>query len=148
MPRHDRFDLARVLLARSLDDQTLVRKVGPDTEIADAIVGFHAQQAVEKSIKAVLAAHGVAFMKSHALSYLIGLVEEHDITAPEALAEADVLSPWAIEFRYEGEQPPALDRSASLVLVEQVHSWAEEEIKAIESPPKPDVPTDQPAQNN
>ncbi len=137
-----------MLLARSLDDQTLVRKVGPDTEIADAIVGFHAQQAVEKSIKAVLAARGVAFMKSHALSYLIGLVEEHDITAPKALAEADVLSPWAIEFRYEGEQPPALDRSASLALVEQVHTWAEEEIKAVESAPRRDAHTDRPAQSN
>ncbi len=148
MPRHDQLDLARVLLARSLDDQTLVRKVGPDTEIADAIIGFHAQQAVEKSIKAVLAARGVAFIKSHALSYLIGLVEEHDITAPEALSEADVLSPWAVEFRYEGEQPPALDRAASLALLEEVHTWAEEEIKAAESPPEPAAPTDQPARGN
>jgi HEPN domain-containing protein len=148
MPRHDQLDLARVLLARSLDDQTLVRKVGPDTEIADAIIGFHAQQAVEKSIKAVLAARGVAFIKSHALSYLIGLVEEHDITAPEALSEADVLSPWAVEFRYEGEQPPALDRSASLKLVEEVHAWAEEETRAAERSPEPNAPTDQPARGN
>jgi len=75
MPPHDRLDLARVLLARAIDDETLVRKVSPDTDIADAIVGFHAQQAVEKLIKAVLAARGVTFMKSHALSYLIGLVD-------------------------------------------------------------------------
>jgi hypothetical protein len=27
MPRHDRLDLARVLLARAVDDETLVRKV-------------------------------------------------------------------------------------------------------------------------
>jgi HEPN domain-containing protein len=135
-----------VLLARSLDDQTLVRKVGSDIEIADAIVGFHAQQAVEKSIKAVLTAHGVAFIKSHALSYLIGLVEEHDIKAPEALSEADVLSPWAVEFRYEGEQPPALDRSASLALAQQVHAWAEEEVKAAESSSEPETPTGQPTE--
>jgi hypothetical protein len=86
MPPHDRLDLARVLLARAIDDETLVRKVSPDTDIADAIVGFHAQQAVEKPIKAVLAARGVAFMKSHALSYLIGLVEENEIEAPEELS--------------------------------------------------------------
>src|SRR6267154_1988588 len=103
MPQHDRLDLARVLLARAIDDETLIRKVSPDADIADAIVGFHAQQAVEKLIKAVLAVQGVAFMKSHALSYLIGLVEENGIEAPEGLAEADVLSPWAVEFRYEGE---------------------------------------------
>ncbi len=136
MPPHDRLDLARVLLARAIEDETLVRKVSPDTDIADAIVGFHAQQAVEKLMKAVLAARGVAFMKSHALSYLIGLVEENEIEAPDELTEADVLSPWAVEFRYEGDEPPALDRSAALALVGQVRTWAEKEIKAVR-PPQP-----------
>ncbi len=132
MPQHDRLDLARLLLARAVDDEALVRKVSSDADIADAIVGFHAQQAVEKLIKAVLAARGVAFMKSHALSYLIGVVEENEIEAPDALSEADVLSPWAVEFRYEGEEPPALDRSAALALVEQVRIWAESEIKTVD----------------
>ncbi len=137
MPPHDRLDLARVLLARAIDDETLVRKVSPDTDIADAIVGFHAQQAVEKLIKAVLAARGVAFMKSHALSYLIGLVEENEIEAPAEFSEADVLSPWAVEFRYEGDEPPALDRPAALTLVEQVRTWAENEVNAVDLPPQP-----------
>jgi hypothetical protein len=43
-------------------------------------------------------------MKSHVLSYPIGVVEENEIEAPEVLSEADVLSPWAVEFRYEGEE--------------------------------------------
>ncbi|HEV3319515.1 MAG TPA: HEPN domain-containing protein [Solirubrobacteraceae bacterium] len=143
MPQHDRLDLARVLLARAIEDETLVRKVSPDTDIADAIVGFHAQQAVEKLIKAVLAARGVAFMKSHALSYLVGLVEESKIEAPGCLFEADVLSPWAVEFRYEGEEPPALDRSGALTLVEQVRGWAESEIKALDPSPPPQQQLDQ-----
>jgi hypothetical protein len=42
MPQRDRLDLARVLLARAEDDETLVRKVSPDADIADAIIGFHA----------------------------------------------------------------------------------------------------------
>jgi HEPN domain len=83
----------------------------------------------------VLAARGVTFVKSHSLSYLIGLVEENDIKAPEELAEADLLSPWAVEFRYEGEEPPALDRSAALVLVEQLRRWTESEIKAATDQP-------------
>lgn len=89
-------------------------------------------------------ARGVPFMKSHALSYLIGLVEEQDIAAPGALSEADVLSPWAVEFRYEGEQAPALNRLASLALVEQIQAWAEDEVKAAESPSAPEAPTHQP----
>jgi HEPN domain len=75
MAPHDRLDLARVLLARATDDETLVRKVCSDADVADSIVGFHAQQAAEKLIKAVLAVRGVTFVESHALSYLIGLVE-------------------------------------------------------------------------
>lgn len=145
MPQHDRLDLARVLLARAIDDETLIRKVAPDTDIADAIVGFHAQQAVEKLIKAVLAVRGVAFMKSHALSYLIGLVEENEIGATEGLTEADVLSPWAVEFRYEGEEPPSLDRSAALTLVGQIRTWAENEIKAVDHPARPHGRSTQPS---
>lgn len=137
MPPHDRLDLARVLLARAVDDETLVRKVCSDADVADSIVGFHAQQATEKLIKAVLAARGVTFAKSHALSYLIGLVEENRIEAPDELSEADVLSPWAVEFRYEGEEPPALDRSAALVLVAQLRTWTEREIKTADQPPNP-----------
>jgi hypothetical protein len=137
MPPHDRLDLARVLLARAVDDETLVRKVCSDADVADSIVGFHAQQATEKLIKAVLAARGVTFAKSHALSYLIGLVEENHIEAPDELSEADVLSPWAVEFRYEGEDPPALDRSAALVLVAQLRTWTEREIKTADQPPNP-----------
>jgi hypothetical protein len=76
-------------------------------------------------------------MKSHALSYLIGLVEENEIEAPAEFSEADVLSPWAVEFRYEGDEPPALDRPAALTLVEQVRTWAENEVNAVDLPPQP-----------
>jgi hypothetical protein len=76
-------------------------------------------------------------MKSHALSYLIGVVEENEIEAPKELSEADVLSPWAVEFRHEDDEPPALDRSAALTLVEQVRMWAENEVEAVDRPPQP-----------
>jgi len=51
LPRRDGRDLARALLDRAADDITLVRRVVDDAEIADAIVGFHAQQAVERPSK-------------------------------------------------------------------------------------------------
>jgi HEPN domain-containing protein len=37
-------------------------------DIADAIVGFHARQAVEKAIKAVFAAREVEYGKTHQLN--------------------------------------------------------------------------------
>jgi hypothetical protein len=38
-----------VLLARAIDDETLVRKVSPDTDITDAIVGFHTDSRLSRS---------------------------------------------------------------------------------------------------
>lgn len=101
MPPRDGRDLARVLLERADDDIRLVRRVVDDADIADAIVGFHAQQAVEKAIKAVLAAREIDYAKTHALGYLIGLVEANGIDAPAAVLDAGELSPWAVDFRYE-----------------------------------------------
>jgi HEPN domain-containing protein len=101
-----------------------VRRVADDADIADAIVGFHAQQAVEKAIKAVLAAREIEYAKTHALGYLIGLVERNGIDAPAAVLDASELSPWAVDFRYETDDEPALDRAATLDLIEEIRSWA------------------------
>lgn len=37
----------------------------------DDVVGFHAQQTVEKAVKAVLVLHGIAFPRSHDLDFLL-----------------------------------------------------------------------------
>jgi len=114
MTERDALDVARVLLEKAGQDEALVRKIGSDTDIADEMAGFHCQQAAEKQIKAVLTAHEIPYKKSHELSYLAGLIEEHKIDAPTALTQADTLTDWAVEFRYEGEEPPTLDRDAAL----------------------------------
>jgi HEPN domain-containing protein len=118
------------LLQRAADDATLVRHVVENPDIADAIVGFHAQQAVEKSIKAVLAACDIEYGKTHQLNYLIGLLAEGDIDLPSPVIEADELSPWAVEFRYETDSEPALDRPATLQLIEDIWRWADGKVKA------------------
>jgi HEPN domain-containing protein len=124
LPPRDGRDLARVLLQRATDDITLVRRVADDMEIADAIVGFHAQQAVEKSIKAVLAARDIEYGKTHQLNYLVGQLTENGLDLPSSVIEADELSPWAVEFRYETNPEPSLDRIATLRLIEDIWRWA------------------------
>lgn len=54
-------DVPSVLLGLACDDELAARALLPVKGVTDAIVGFHAQQAVEKSLKAVLAYRGVAF---------------------------------------------------------------------------------------
>jgi HEPN domain-containing protein len=129
LSRRDGRDLARVLLQGADDDIVLVRRIADEADIADAIVGFHAQQAVEKSIKAVLAAHEIEYGKTHDLNYLAGALETHGIDAPASVRDVDELNPWAVEFRYETDDEPSIDRRAALVLIEDIRRWAGESIE-------------------
>jgi HEPN domain-containing protein len=129
LPPRDGRDLARALLQRADDDLTLVRHIVDDADIADAIFGFHAQQAVETSLKAVFAARDVEYTKTHLLTYLIELLETNGIEAPPSVREADELSPWAVDFRYESDDEPALDRRATLDLIEEIRRWAGEAVE-------------------
>lgn len=68
-------------------------------------VCFHAQQCVEKYLKAYLAFLGIDFPKTHDMMELIALVPPHQRLAIsiEDLAE---LNPYAIETRYPGDWDP------------------------------------------
>jgi len=58
-------DLARELLGLARDDEAAARAMLESDAVTDAIVGFHCQQAVEKALKAVLAASGADFPFAH-----------------------------------------------------------------------------------
>lgn len=131
MQRRDNFDVARVLLMKAIEDETLVRAVAENPDIADAIIGFHGQQAVEKLAKAVLTAHGIAFAKTHDLDYLIDLVEKNGIAAPDELEASEVLSAWAVQSRYDNEEVPPLDRKQTLELLIPLRLWAEQEVDTL-----------------
>lgn len=133
MPQRDNIDVARLLLRKAMEDETLVRTVAENQDIADAIVGFHAQQAVEKFAKSVLTAHGVEYAKRHDLDYLIDLVQKQGIAAPEQLSASETLSAWAVESRYD-EAMPTLDRSAVLAFLPPLRAWAEQEIQTCAGP--------------
>jgi HEPN domain-containing protein len=49
------------MLALAIADELAARSLLPIHGITDGVVGFHAQQAVEKALKSVLAADGVEF---------------------------------------------------------------------------------------
>jgi HEPN domain len=59
LPKRDGRDLARVIATNAQRDAVAVEKLAPDPELADDIVGLHAQQATEKYLKAVLAHRGI-----------------------------------------------------------------------------------------
>jgi len=93
---------------------------------------FHAQQAAEKSIKAVLVLRGVDFPKVHSLPRLIDLLPA-DIQRPAFLLESARLTVYATAARYPGEGDD-LDISPdkyheAVNSAEMVVSWAFEIIR-------------------
>ena len=66
---------------------------------------FHAQQATEKSLKALLVRHEIAFPKTHNVEQLLQLAEPVTPGIGEGLAEARTLTPYAVRVRYPGEGP-------------------------------------------
>jgi HEPN domain-containing protein len=86
---------------------------------------FHAQQAAEKAIKAVLVSKRVRFPKAHDLAFLIDLLPA-DATLPPALIDLPVLTRYAVLQRYPGEHPPVtfVHRRRAVQLAEEAVIWA------------------------
>jgi len=70
-----------------------------ETVFADEIFGFHAQQAVEKTLKAWLALSGVEYPRTHDISLLLSVLrlQEQDVDDYDDLLE---FNPYAVQFRY------------------------------------------------
>ena len=92
-------DRPEVLLRKAKQDELAVEKLLDDRDIEDDLIGFHAQQAAEKMLKAVLAARQVDYPKTHNLRVLVELLSAEGIRLPEKLAEIDRLTQFGATFR-------------------------------------------------
>jgi len=73
--------------------------------IAPAILGFHAQQAVEKALNAWLSFLGLPYPRIHHLKNLFDLVEEQDPAGVLPFRALERLTPFAVQFRYDDLDP-------------------------------------------
>jgi HEPN domain-containing protein len=117
-------ELSRVLLGLARDDDFAARSLLPVEGLADAILGFHAQQAVEKSLKAVLASADVRFPYTHDLVGLIELCQDNGLVVPVAVEDADQLSPYGVRMRYGASHETRLDRDQALGWSAAAVEWA------------------------
>ncbi len=69
------------------------------------ITAFHAQQAAEKYIKALLALREISFPKTHNIRHLLELLGPTDSLLGESLKTAWALSPYGVLPRYPGDLP-------------------------------------------
>jgi HEPN domain-containing protein len=94
-------------------------------------LGFHAQQAVEKSLKAVLASRGAEFPFTHDLEGLIERCRDTGAIVPDDLvASAGLLTPYAVRHRYGAPPPELVDRATASTLAQTAVAWAKKELQA------------------
>ena len=75
------------------------------------VVAYHAQQCVEKYLKAYLVLHGTDFPYTHNIARLVELCSEQSAWG-EALEDAEELTPFAISARYPGENESVSEAEA------------------------------------
>lgn len=113
------------------------RKLADDAEVDDDIIGFHAQQAVEKALKAALVLADSELPHTHDLELLVEQIKRAGTTVPDELSRTEWLTPWAAELRYDERIP--LDRKAALAAAESAGGWAASLLADAKHPqPDPD----------
>lgn len=88
---------------------------------------FDAQQAAEKSLKAVLVHRRVGFPKTHDINVLLGLLRDSGVEVSDELRQADSLTEFAVGGRYPGltEPVPRTEYEQAIELAQRVLCWAE-----------------------
>lgn len=108
-------EFARRLLAAAERELAALERMSDAQAFADQIFGFHAQQAVEKMLKAWLCVLGEEYPLTHDLERLGASVAAR---APEASAFRDLqeYTPYAGTLRFEGdeERVPPFAREAAV----------------------------------
>ena len=95
-----------------------------------SVVYFHAQQAVEKLLKAVLFSVQIEFRRTHDLTALMFLLQQKNIQIPVATAQLARLNPFAVTYRYDDMEIDAfrLTREEATEWLNSLRIWAESEL--------------------
>jgi len=107
----------------------MTRSLLPVAGVADAILGFHTQQAVEKALKAALASREIAFPYTHDLDGLIELCRTHGLDVPETLDGVEQLEPYGVHMRYGASHASSLDRDQALGWAAAAIAWGQSVIE-------------------
>lgn len=121
-------DLANRLLELARNDLESARALERAELVSDASVGFHAQQAVEKALKASLATREIDFPFTHNVTLLMQLCEDAGFDLPDRLSDADRLTPYAAALRYGMGDPAAVASEDALAWAALAVEWAEAQL--------------------
>lgn len=112
------------LLRLARRDRETFELLMPLSRASVAALGFHAQQSVEKALKAVCALRGIEVRRTHDLAALGQAILDAGDALPLPLDELRVLNPFAVEFRYDDEIISTMTRGELDARLAVILTWA------------------------
>jgi len=122
-------EVARALLEKARGDRQACYALMLDPTMLAWLVGFHAQQAVEKAVKSALAAVPIEYLRTHYLSARLAFARHGGLSLPPDTEELSLLTPFGSAFRYDDELAAdgsvTLDRAWVQQRLDRIIGWAE-----------------------
>ena len=127
-------DHARLMLNMAGKDLKALQGMMDVNTFANEIFGFHAQQAVEKALKAWLSLVDVDYPRIHDLEELLALLESSGDTVPERFYALIDLTDFAVQFRYASfeDVDSQLDRAETIRQVTELVEHVEKRFEDVD----------------
>lgn len=119
-------ETARRLLHMARKDIKAMQALADPSAYEPETFGFHAQQAVEKALKAWLTLQGEAYPPTHNLRFLIDLLEKSGCDVSHLWVFLELI-PFAVQFRYD-----AYDDLEAELDIEGVHKRVSSLLEHVE----------------
>jgi HEPN domain-containing protein len=124
-------NLTEEWLKAAQDDLRVIDLIGHDEHLTH-MIAFHAQQAVEKSLKAAIEEYGLGSIKVHSLERLFEIVKPY-VRIEIDLLIVDMLDKLYVDARYPGNLGLMPNGMPSLARAEKFTAFAHAVHKIIES---------------
>jgi len=127
MPPDEVVETAEMLLKKARIDMGTIKEMMNSPDFYNSILGFHAQQAIEKAIKAVMVFKEIKLVRTHNLDELVEICKEASIEVPGISTSLDRITLYAVEERYIEivSEDDVLNRKQLYADVTKIINWAE-----------------------
>jgi HEPN domain-containing protein len=122
--------LVRIWLKRAKSNLQIAKAGKVFDDILYEDLCFDCEQAVEKALKALLVSIDISFPRTHSISHLIELIEEHNIEVPDEIMNSISLTAYAVSTRYPGDFEPVDEQEyqEALETAKNVFDWVRKRI--------------------
>jgi HEPN domain-containing protein len=117
-------DEATQLFKAGCRDRTSFQLLIETGRAPNETIGFLAQQACEKFIKAILVIQSVPVERTHDLERLSNIANAAGLILPVPASELRQLNPYAVALRYEGIEVGWVTDSKSQTMVDKLYAGA------------------------